>query len=30
VPADASPALIGFNVNAAALGKAELMGLYGR
>jgi Raf kinase inhibitor-like YbhB/YbcL family protein len=30
VPADASPALIGFNVNAASLGKAELMGLYGR
>ena len=30
VPADASAALIGFNVNAAALGKAELMGLYGR
>ena len=30
VPADASPALIGFNVNAAALAKAELMGLYGR
>jgi len=30
VPADASPALIGFNVNFASLGKAELMGLYGR
>jgi len=30
VPADASPALVGFNVNAASLGKAELMGLYGR
>jgi len=30
VPADASPALIGFNVNAVSLGKAELMGLYGR
>jgi len=30
VPADATAALIGFNVNAAALGKAELMGLYGR
>ena len=30
VPADASAALVGFNVNAAALGKAELMGLYGR
>ena len=30
VPPDATAALIGFNVNAAALGKAELMGLYGR
>jgi Raf kinase inhibitor-like YbhB/YbcL family protein len=30
VPADASPALIGFNVNAQQLAKAELMGLYGR
>jgi Raf kinase inhibitor-like YbhB/YbcL family protein len=30
VPSDASPALIGFNVNASALDKAELMGLYGR
>jgi Raf kinase inhibitor-like YbhB/YbcL family protein len=30
VPADASAAFIGFNVNAASLGKAELMGLYGR
>ncbi|MGO9803413.1 MAG: YbhB/YbcL family Raf kinase inhibitor-like protein [Steroidobacteraceae bacterium] len=30
VPADATAALIGFNVNAAALDKAELMGLYGR
>jgi len=30
VPADASPALIGFNVNANALGKAQIMGLYGR
>ncbi|HEV2286390.1 MAG TPA: YbhB/YbcL family Raf kinase inhibitor-like protein [Steroidobacteraceae bacterium] len=30
VPADSSAALIAFNVNAAALGKAELMGLYGR
>ena len=30
VPADATPALIGFNVNFASLGKAELMGLYGR
>jgi Raf kinase inhibitor-like YbhB/YbcL family protein len=30
VPADATAALIGFNVRAASLGKAELMGLYGR
>ncbi|HVP33002.1 MAG TPA: YbhB/YbcL family Raf kinase inhibitor-like protein [Steroidobacteraceae bacterium] len=30
VPADATAALIGFNVNAASLGHAELMGLYGR
>ncbi len=30
VPADASPAMIGFNVNANSLGKAELLGLYGR
>jgi Raf kinase inhibitor-like YbhB/YbcL family protein len=30
VPADATAALIGFNVNAVTLGKAELMGLYGR
>ena len=30
VPADATPALIGFNVNAQSLGKVELMGLYGR
>ncbi|MBV9620266.1 MAG: YbhB/YbcL family Raf kinase inhibitor-like protein [Gammaproteobacteria bacterium] len=30
VPADATPALIGFNVNLQSLGKAELMGLYGR
>jgi Raf kinase inhibitor-like YbhB/YbcL family protein len=30
VPADATAALIGFNVNAASLDKAELMGLYGR
>lgn len=30
VPADATPALIGFNVNFASLGKVELMGLYGR
>ena len=30
VPAGAAPALIGFTVNANALGKAELTGLYGR
>ena len=30
VPADASPAFIGFNVNSNAIGKAELLGLYGR
>jgi len=30
VPADASPALIGFNVRAQQLGVAELTGLYGR
>ena len=30
VPADASPALIGFNVHANELGHAELTGLYGR
>jgi Raf kinase inhibitor-like YbhB/YbcL family protein len=30
VPADASPALIGFNVRMQQLGKAELTGLYGR
>ena len=30
VPADATAAFIGFNVNANALGKAEIMGLYGR
>jgi Raf kinase inhibitor-like YbhB/YbcL family protein len=30
VPADASAALIGFNVRAQALGTAELVGLYGR
>jgi Raf kinase inhibitor-like YbhB/YbcL family protein len=30
VPADASAAFIGFSVNAASLGKAELLGLYGR
>jgi Raf kinase inhibitor-like YbhB/YbcL family protein len=30
VPADASPAMIGFNARAHALAVAELMGLYGR
>lgn len=30
VPPDATPALVGFNVNFSSLGKAELMGLYGR
>lgn len=30
VPPDATAALIGFNVNMNSLGKAELMGLYGR
>jgi Raf kinase inhibitor-like YbhB/YbcL family protein len=30
VPADASPAFIGFNVNANSLGKAQILGLYGR
>jgi Raf kinase inhibitor-like YbhB/YbcL family protein len=30
LPADATAALIGFNVHAQALGSAELMGLYGR
>lgn len=30
VPADATAAFIGFSVNAAALGKAQLLGLYGR
>ena len=30
VPPDATAALIGFNINANALAKAELMGLYGR
>jgi Raf kinase inhibitor-like YbhB/YbcL family protein len=30
VPADASAALIGFNVRAQALAQAELVGLYGR
>ncbi len=30
IPADATAAFIGFNVNAASLGKAELMALYGR
>src|SRR6185437_6064799 len=30
VPADATAAFIGFNVNANSLGKAQLLGLYGR
>jgi len=30
LPADAAPALVGFNVRANALGHAELTGLYGR
>jgi Raf kinase inhibitor-like YbhB/YbcL family protein len=30
VPADASPAMIGFNARAHAVAEAELMGLYGR
>ncbi len=30
VPADATAALIGFNVNANMLAKTELLGLYGR
>jgi Raf kinase inhibitor-like YbhB/YbcL family protein len=30
IPADATAAFIGFNVNAASLGKTELMALYGR
>jgi hypothetical protein len=30
VPADASAALVGFNVRAQELGHAELTGLYGR
>jgi hypothetical protein len=30
LPADASAALVGFNVRAQALGSAELTGLYGR
>ena len=30
VPPDATAAFIGFSVNAASLGKAELLGLYGR
>ncbi|MBS0365849.1 MAG: YbhB/YbcL family Raf kinase inhibitor-like protein [Proteobacteria bacterium] len=30
VPADATAALVGFNVHAQALGHAELLGLYGR
>ena len=30
VPADATAALIGFNVNANSLGKAQILGMYGR
>jgi Raf kinase inhibitor-like YbhB/YbcL family protein len=30
VPADATAAFIGYNVNANSLGKAEILGLYGR
>jgi Raf kinase inhibitor-like YbhB/YbcL family protein len=30
LPADASPAMVGFNVRAQEIGMAELMGLYGR
>ncbi len=30
VPADATAALIGYNVNANSLGKAQILGLYGR
>jgi Raf kinase inhibitor-like YbhB/YbcL family protein len=30
LPADATAAFVGFNVNANSLGKAELLGLYGR
>jgi Raf kinase inhibitor-like YbhB/YbcL family protein len=30
IPADATAASVGFNVNANSLGKAEIMGLYGR
>jgi phosphatidylethanolamine-binding protein (PEBP) family uncharacterized protein len=30
IPADATAALVGFNVKASSIGKAELMGLYGR
>ena len=30
LPADASPAMVGFNVRAQALGQAEIVGLYGR
>jgi Raf kinase inhibitor-like YbhB/YbcL family protein len=30
LPADASPALVGFNVNANKLAEADLVGLYGR
>jgi hypothetical protein len=30
VPAEATTAFVGFNVSAKSLGKAEMMGLYGR
>jgi len=30
VPADATAALIGYNVNANSLGKAQILGMYGR
>jgi Raf kinase inhibitor-like YbhB/YbcL family protein len=30
IPVDATAAFVGFNVNANALGKAQIMGLYGR
>jgi Raf kinase inhibitor-like YbhB/YbcL family protein len=30
IPADATAAFVGFNVNANSLGKAQLVGLYGR
>jgi hypothetical protein len=30
VPADATAALVGFNVHANSLGEAQLLGMYGR